>query len=622
MSMSVTVHAYGVHYRWCRDIPEPLRRQLLLAHDLREDLVTLQLDQETAIKDVWSSYPAVAAAEAALAEAEATAEAAAGKVRDERIKQRTKRVKGPAADALREARAAVKDCRQRRRDAIAAVREDAKSRLDCLAESLKHAQKALYADYVQGRGLYWATFNDVRQQHQTAVKRMRQARAAGKPASMRHHRFDGSGTIAVQLQREGGEPARAPARIADGAAGKWRNVLHLPGWVDPGEWEQMTRAEQRAAGRVTARLRIGRHPTDDGDLTDTWVDVPIQVHRQLPADADITGARLTFRRIAGSMRASLSVTAKIADPEPVSDGPMVAIHLGWRHHEDGATGHTTAATWRATAPVDVPEHLRPFLHSESGHMHGTIRLPDRVSARVALADEIRSGRDLALEEVKASLADWLTTHGPVPHPTRDNEELTAAVVARWRAPGRFAVLARAWRSAPPPHGEEIAAALEAWRAGDKAAWERQEHGRQRALGHRDDIYRQIAATLARQTGAVVLDDTSVAQIAALPNDLPNDVAQQIGRRRTVAAPGGLRAAIVSACAREGVAVVAVPAAGLSRIHARCGHENPADDRYLSTPVHCDGCGGTYDQDLSAATLMLSRALDQSTQPAGSAREAS
>lgn len=620
--MSVTVHAYGVHYRWCRDIPEPLRRQLLLAHSLREDLVTVQLDHEAAIKDVWSSYPAVAAAEDALAEAEHAAEDAAEKVREERIKQRTRRVKGPAVDVLREARAAVRDCRQRRRDAIAAVREDAKARLNGLSESLKGAQKAMYADYVQGRGMYWATFNDVRQQHQTAVKRMQQARAAGKPASMRHHRFDGSGTVAVQLQRESGTPARTPARIADGDAGKWRNVLHLPGWVAPDEWEQMTRAEQRSAGRVRARLRIGRHPTENGDLTDTWVDVPIQVHRQLPADADITGARLTFRRVAGSMRASLSVTAKIADPEPVSDGPMVAVHLGWRHHQDGTTGHTTAATWRATTPVDVPDHVRPFLHAESGHMQGTIRLPDRVSARVAVADEIRSGRDLALEEVKASLADWLTTHGPVPHPTRDDEELTAAVVARWRAPGRFAVLARAWRSAPPPHGEEIAATLEAWRAGDRAAWERQEHGRRRALGHRDDIYRQVAATLAWQAGAVVLDDTSVARISALPSDLPNEVAQQIGRRRAVAAPGGLRAAIASACKREGVTVVTVPAAGLSRVHAGCGHENPADDRYLATPVHCDGCGGTYDQDLSATALMLSRALDQSHPPAGGNREAS
>jgi hypothetical protein len=38
---SVTVHTMGVHYRW--ELPNTVRAQLRLAHDLREDLVTLQL---------------------------------------------------------------------------------------------------------------------------------------------------------------------------------------------------------------------------------------------------------------------------------------------------------------------------------------------------------------------------------------------------------------------------------------------------------------------------------------------------------------------------------------------------------------------------------------------------
>lgn len=37
----------------------------------------------------------------------------------------------------------------------------------------------------RNRGLYWATFNDVLDHHKTAVKRMQQARAQGRPAAMR-----------------------------------------------------------------------------------------------------------------------------------------------------------------------------------------------------------------------------------------------------------------------------------------------------------------------------------------------------------------------------------------------------------------------------------------------------
>jgi hypothetical protein len=41
---AVTVHTMGVHYRW--ELPEVLRAQLRLAHDLREDLVSLQFAYE------------------------------------------------------------------------------------------------------------------------------------------------------------------------------------------------------------------------------------------------------------------------------------------------------------------------------------------------------------------------------------------------------------------------------------------------------------------------------------------------------------------------------------------------------------------------------------------------
>lgn len=148
------------------------------------------------------------------------------------------------------------------------------------------------------------------------------------------------------------------------------------------------------------------------------------------------------------------------------------------------------------------------------------------------------------------------------------------------------------------------------RAADRRLWESSEHGRRRALGRRDDLYRQVAAVLAAQAATVVVDDTGIADLArgaVSRSDLPNQTQQAIDRRRDHAAPGFLRQAVVSAAARDGVEVVTVPAAGLSRVHANCGHENPADDRYLTRPVRCDGCGADYDPDASATVLMLRRA---------------
>lgn len=90
--------------------------------------------------------------------------------------------------------------------------------------------------------------------------------------------------------------------------------------------------------------------------------------------------------------------------------------------------------------------------------------------------------------------------------------------------------------------------------------------------------------------------------------MPASLQQRIDRRRFHAAPSHLRDAITAAARGGGLRVDVVAAKGLSRVHAECGHENPADDRYVSPPVICEGCGAEYDPDESATKLML-RAAD-------------
>lgn len=591
--MAITVHTMGVHYRW--EIPEQLNTQLWLAHNLREDLVTLQHEYEDSVKKVWSSFPTVAAAEERRAAAELEVEALTEKANTEKSRQRTKTLKGELAKQLRDARRAAKEARIARRDAIAEVRDLAKAQIGELSDELKAAHKRLYAEYCQSSHLYWATFNATLDHHKTAVKRMQQLRAAGRPAQMRHHRFDGTGTIAVQLQRQSGQPQRTPALIGD-PEGKYRNVFYSP-WVDPDHWDTMTRSEQRKAGRVTVTMRCGS--TDDGPA---WIAVPVQQHRMLPADGDVTGAQLTVVRHGSAARARIAVTARVPEPRIATEGPTVAVHLGWREADKGIV----VAHWRATEPLDVPYSIRGIMPTDPGGLTGTVVLPVRIVNRVEGAAGDASHRRKLQNSMQQELVDWLKKVGPQPNPSRQGEMISAADVARWRNPGRFAVLAMAWCDDPPDSGERIAHMLEEWRIVDKDLWNRQSGTHRKALGYRTDLYRQVAALFAGQAGRVVVDDTSIAEIAARPTDLPNKVEARIARRRGIAAPGELREAIKSAAVRDGVVVEVVAHKGLSRTHAACGHENPADDRYMSVGVVCDGCGRTYDQDLSATLLMLQR----------------
>lgn len=586
--MAVVVYRYGTPH-WA-EVPAEVDEQLRLAHSLREDLVTLEHARQEATAAVWSAYPRVAELEEVIAAGEAEAEELGRQAAKERSAQRG-RGKTASSARLAEVRLAVREAKAERRAEIGRVREQAAGELQAASDAHRAAVKATYAEYCQRGALYWATFNDVADHHKTAVKRVQQARAQGRPANLQHHRFDGSGAVAVQLQRQAGVPPRLPATIAD-PAGKWRNVLQLSPWVDPDEWGVLSRGEQQRRG--VARFAVGR-----GRL----VEVAVVVHRMLPAEADVTGARLVVRRVGGHRRVEVHVTARVPDPAASSTVGVGVLHLGWRRDSDVVR----VGTWRTTVPVTVPAALADVVVADSA-CTGRVLLPSRVARRFAAHDAIRSDRDTALDKVRVSLVAWLAEHGAV---TRDGgPDVTAGVVQRWRAAGRFARLALDWRDNPPEGGDDIAAELEAWRVADRHLWEPEAHGRDGAVAARDDAYRRAAAWLAGLCGVLVVDDTVVSEFARRPDpgrdpELPAVVVDRAARQLRMAAPGRLRELAVIAAERRGVTVMTVPHGGITRTHHRCGHLNPADGRYAASRiVACDGCGQSYDQDASATLVML------------------
>lgn len=614
--MASRVFVYGVPARLnaaqVQQVAE-VDEQLWLAHRLREDLVAIEHHRQDRLNAVWSSVPEIAEIETAL---EVLDEEIAGLAKAAAKERSQRRARGVTAGAptLAGLRARRKDLKACRKELIGQVREQRGGELTEIGQERDAAIKATYAQYCQvgipdrdtgqPKKLYWATYNDVAARHKVAATRVQAVRAQGRAAQLRHHRFDGSGTVSVQLQRQSGDPQRTPATIAD-PAGKWRNVLHLPGWVDPEVWAVMPRSQQRRDRLALARLNVGEGRT---------VQIPVIVHRMLPAEADITGARIVVRRVASRTKTELHLTVNLPGPDPVDREPSVALHLGWRRDPD--TGDVAVATWRSTHPVQVPTRLDARI-APGGPVRpdtdrsGRIVLTARWLARIAHQDAVRAERDEALNKVRDRVVDWLGRY-PGGLQWRD-KTLTPAVVAAWRAPGRFAVLAMDWRDQPPDGGEDIAVTLEQWRRWDKKRWEAEANGRMGALDHRTDTYRVVVAWLTGFAGKLVVDDTDLSVVARRPNperdpDLPTVVEQRAAHQRTLAAVGRLREIACDTAGREGVAVHKVPHAGITRTHYRCGHVNPADDRYAaSVVVPCDGCGQSYDQDSSATLLMLAAA---------------
>ncbi|MFE3279508.1 hypothetical protein [Nocardia sp. NPDC059239] len=529
-------------------LPDQVRAQLRLAHDLREDLVTIQHEHQRAVDAVWSSYDAVAHVERLLAQAEHAVAETLDQIRAERIRQGTKRITGDLPVRLKHQRAEAKRLRLSRRDQIAAVSKDAKPRHAELFTQLQARQRQLYAPYCQDGDLYSATFNMIVRQHKTAVNRIAAQRRQGLSAVLRHHHFDGTGTLAVQLPRVTGQPPNTPAVVAD-PAGTCRNRLQLP-WIDPAVWATMSRAEQRKAGRFTVRMRCGQL---DGDRQ--WINFPVQAHRMLPADADLTGAELTITRAADQFRARLTVSARIPHPTPVTDGPTVAVHMGWQHTDLG----TQVATWQATEPLEIPHEWSDVLRAAPDRMTGTIIVPEHIMARYDRAHRLRAVRDRDRNRLRTRLAAWLTEHGPLPHPTHAGQEVSDAEVRVWSR-AQLAELACACTASEHPlagdKASDIVAVLTARTRTDRSRWQEQEGLRGRALRRRNNVWANIAAILAGQCGQLVLDDTPIADLPG-----PETVTAP---RRALASPGRLRTAITTACARDGVLTVTVSGAGLTR----------------------------------------------------------
>jgi hypothetical protein len=314
-------------------------------------------------------------------------------------------------------------------------------------------------------------------------------------------------------------------------------------------------------------------------------------------EADIVEARLVVRRVAGGKRCHLTVTAKLPDPPPRVAGATVAVHFGWRREDDDAV---RVATWRADQPLPVPETLRDVVVPGTDRT-GIVVMPAAWRDRLTFYHSVQGDRDLNLDKMRGELVAWLADNPLADGPTPGD-------VSRWKAAGRFARLAWEWHHNTPAGAEDITRRLMSWRRWDRGRWEQVTHGTRKSLARRDDAWRRVAAWLTQAAATVVLDDTNLAsltrQIGQADTTVPTDVTAVAARQRHDVAPGYLRDRIKAAAARDGVALVTVPAKGLSTECNICGHTGNDN---TSHQVTCAGCGRRYDQDASATALMLRRA---------------
>jgi len=430
--------------------------------------------------------------------------------------------------------------------------------------------------------------------------------------------------------------------------------IALPKWdgLDPRDprfvrWNESTQAvgasnNKGPTGKSDEFVRIV-----DGQLSlkigaDEWARWPIALHRPVPSDARITACRVQVRREGPGEQWEVLLTLDTHETRTRTD-------LGHRGQRDECGDGRVAVDigWRV-----IGDEIRVACWRNSRGETGEIRLDATLIAQLRRPAEIRSARESLFNQAKlalgwfiASLTDppaWLprlhdllgTPAGRHAQDSDDQGHIDAQgrVVKKdgatgWRSPDRLVRLCLGWREKRFAGDEVICQLLDDWSAGpydaaahkwrghdeswrrrDKHLWHMEAAMREKAIARRNDLYRVIAAGLARTHGELVLESFNLNNVTRVPTveSCDDDEGSRSARsNRQLVAVSELRGSLIHALAARGGQTIEVDPAESTHECPVC-HVVTEFDAAASITWECSGCGHQWDQDHSAAWILLQR----------------
>ena len=410
-------------------------------------------------------------------------------------------------ETLKKERSAIKAERRKVPEVVMAL-EAAKAKKENAIREARHKVSHDPEPIQQGDSLikpdplYWGTYLIAEQAAEAA---------AGGFDKPKFHHFDGSGAVAVQIQKGmsvdrllGGDDNRArllatPVPVPD------RNGSPLP--------------------RI--RLRIG----SDENKDPIWAEWPLIYHRNLPSNGSVKWLKVIRTKTATRTIWNLHVTldVDIEEAKEVTGVPESVLALDLRWKGDHFSGNLTLRAGEWT----------------DGNERGAIMLDESVRGALDKADSLQSIRDDNLNEIHPKLIGWAKREGL---PEEHKERLSR--IATWESQSRFAGLAIWWRDHRIEGDSDVFNMLDSWRKRDKHLWLYEAGTRRRALSRRQHHYRNIAARLAKTHTCLVVERIALDKLAKKPEK--DDPGQKKARKQRVdTAPSVLRRAFVDAFRNQG-----------------------------------------------------------------------
>jgi hypothetical protein len=603
---------------------DPERRRLVdeqfwLAHQYRCRLTEIEIEQRSRFRAIDLDHPLTREAtshwEAQSAALDATyaalRAAKAGRAPehrdDEAIKQHLRSLKGACTKAWRDVKAAR---------AQSEVKAHHQPRYAAARETTAEQRLAARASF-SARGLMHGTYMCIEHAVERSVD------STGRPPKFL--RYEGEGSIGRQLPRTRDKNDRLYSITADDLySGDDSRVRMTP---LPVGWEQLARtARRRIAKPYRGHAKRQRHGDSWQEIParlngqylemqfgwgpakrpSTWIRFPLTHHRRMPEDAEILWVYVHRWRVGihYEWRVQLTIESETFHrPQvPIAVGGTCAIDIGWRRIFD-----TDGSQIGLRVAYLVDEHGQ----------EREIRAPDGLWQRLAKIYSIAQIRSRELDAARDRLVVWISDR-PLPPWFTDR----AKGLAMWRAPRKMQRLIDTWQREENRFEDDAAALtmLQAWAKHDRHLGNWEAHMRDRTIAHRREVWRQVAAELARTYQTILVEDglcrsegrerqMKIVDIEGWDKRPPEEGDPHEGREQRrqsrMAAPGELRLAISHATHKTASTVIDVARSKKStRECSWCGHDQEHANFAVSIEIQCEGCGRSWDQDANAARNLL------------------
>lgn len=419
---------------------------------------------------------------------------------------------------------------------------------------------------VRENDLYWGTKGIVYQS----------TRKMYKGAPPRFKRFDGTGRLAVQFQNK---------KKANGlTTGLTTNKFIVDGTSDfqivPNDGRHNPKNRPLNPDKWTiVQMRIGGE-----QKTPVYIQVPVRFDRPLPSDVYIKWAWLLCNKIG---------THDKWEMQFVLESDSVEKYTKIRKNKTKPTQDACGIDvgWRLINKDRV--RVAYCVGSDGGEVELSIKKTDTRSW--FYADEIRSKRDIAFNEIKSQMQEWIKGNRANLSPCLID---VFKYMPQWRTPKQLWFALKTWRDNRVDGDDNMFNEIETWLKRDKKQYNTECNIRAKAIRRRDHLFHNFASSLKHKYKKVVLEDIDLAGLQKNPDIGEEKVSKKYQR---IASDGRLLEIVKEKCNHQIVA-----AKNTSKMCNNCGNINNYEDKSLLM-LSCSNCGAEYDRDRNAATNILNAA---------------